>query len=154
NINPNYAKALDNRGWVFYKKRDYARALEDFNAEIKIAPSLLAYINSVNVYAVTGELDRAAADYGMAIKLDPQDARGWRNRGLIRLFKNDYRGGIADYNEALKYDPQDVRSWNNRGQAKMRLGDKKGAIADFRKALELEPGLKSAVESLKQLGAS
>jgi hypothetical protein len=36
----------------------------------------------------------------------------------------------------------------------MRTGDRQGAIADFRKALELQPGLKPAVEALKQLGAS
>jgi tetratricopeptide (TPR) repeat protein len=43
---------------------------------------VLAYINRGNVYRDIEELDRAAADYGAAIKLDPKDARGWRNRGL------------------------------------------------------------------------
>jgi tetratricopeptide (TPR) repeat protein len=84
----------------------------------------------------------------------PEDARGWRNRGLIRLFKGDHKGGIADYNKALQYDPADVFSWNNRAQARMRVGDKKGAIADLRKALELRPGLESALAVLKQLGAA
>ena len=36
----------------------------------------------------------------------------------------------------------------------MRLGDKAGAIADFRKALEISPGLRTASESLKRLGAA
>ena len=35
----------------------------------------------------------------------------------------------------------------------MRLGDKQGAIADFRKALELKPGLATAQEALRKLGA-
>jgi len=50
-------------------------------------------------------------------------------------------------------DPADVNSWNNRGQGRMRIGDREGAIADFKKALELKPGLPTAVESLKKLGA-
>jgi regulator of sirC expression with transglutaminase-like and TPR domain len=87
------------------------------------------------------------------IKLAPNDARGWRNRGLIRLFKGDNKGGIADYSKALERDPADVFSWNNRAQARIRVGDKKGAIADLRKALELRPGLDSAIAALKQLGA-
>jgi Flp pilus assembly protein TadD len=86
-------------------------------------------------------------------RIAPNDARGWRNRGLIRLFQENYKEGIADYDRALQYDPADAFSWNNRGIAKMRSGDKKGAIADFRKALELKPGLETATASLKKLGA-
>ena len=114
----------------------------------------MAYLGRGNVYRDAEQLDRAIADYAAVIKLAPNDARGWRNRGMIRLFKGDNKGGIADYNKALEYDPADVYSWNNRGQAKMRLGDKKGAIADFRKALELRPGLETAMAGLKQLGAA
>ena len=72
---------------------------------------------------------------------------------MIKLFQGDTRGGLADYDKALQYDPADAYSWNNRGQAKMRLGDKAGAIADFRKALEINPGLGTARDSLKRLGA-
>src|SRR3954454_10716736 len=53
-------------------------------------------------------LDRAAADHAEVIKLAPSDARGWRNRGLIRLFQGDNKAGIADYDKALQYDPADV----------------------------------------------
>jgi len=88
------------------------------------------------------------------IKLAPTDARGWRNRGMIRLYKGDNKGGRADYDKAVQFDPADVFSWNNRAQARMRLGDKSGAIADFRKALELRPDLCIARDSLRQLGAA
>ena len=105
-----------------------------------------------NAYRDSEQLDKAAADYSEVTKLAPEDARGWRNRGLIRFFQGNNKGGIADYDKALQYDPADVDSWNNRGQGKMRLGDKAGAIADFRKALELEPDIKSARDSLQSLG--
>ena len=100
------------------------------------------------------QLDRAAADYAEVIRLAPTDARGWRNRGMIRLYKGDNKGGLADYDKALQYDPADVFSWNNRGQARLRLGDKAGAIADFRKALELRPDLATARASLQKLGVT
>jgi len=120
---------------------------------IKLAPDLIAYIDRGNVYRDSEQLDRAAADYGEAIRLAPTDARGWRNRGMIRLYQGDNKGGLADYDKALQYDPSDVFSWNNRGQAKLRLGDKQGAIADLRKAMELKPGLQSARDALQKLGA-
>jgi len=115
---------------------------------------VLAHLGRGDVYRDANQLDRAMADYAAVIKLAPNDARGWRNRGMIRLFKGDNKGGLADYDKALEYDPSEVFSWNNRGHAKMRLGDKKGAIADFRKALELRPDLETAMAGLKQLGAT
>jgi tetratricopeptide (TPR) repeat protein len=120
---------------------------------IKLAPDLIAYIDRGNVYRDSEQFDRAAADYGEAIRVAPTDARGWRNRGMIRLYRGDNKGGLADYDKALQYDPSDVFSWNNRGQARLRLGDRQGAIADFRKALELRPGLPSAHDALQKLGA-
>jgi len=139
---------------AYHAMRDYKRAAEDYTTEIRLAPTVMAYLGRGDVYRDADQLDRAMADYAAVIKLAPNDARGWRNRGMIRLFKGDHKGGIADYNKALEYDPADAPSWNNRGQAKMRLGDKPGAIADFRKALELRPGLETAAASLKQLGAA
>ena len=136
------------------RKRDMAKALADYNVQIKLKPDLLAFIHRGNVYRDTEKLDRAAADYGEAARIAPTDARGWRNRGMIRLFQGDNKGGLADYDKALQYDPADVFSWNNRGQAKLRLGDRPGAIADFRKALELKPDLRTARESLQQLGVA
>jgi tetratricopeptide (TPR) repeat protein len=138
--------------YSLYRKRDFARAITDYNAQIALMPGVLAYINRGNAYRDTEQLDRAIADFSEVIKLAPTDARGWRNRGMLRLYKNDNKGGLADYDKALQLDPADAVSWNNRGQARMRLGDKRGAIADFKKALELEPKLRIAQQSLRELG--
>jgi Flp pilus assembly protein TadD len=88
------------------------------------------------------------------IRLAPTDARGWRNRGMVRLFLGDNKSGRADYDKAVQFDPSDALSWNNRGQAKLRLGDRQGAIDDFRKALQLQPDLASAREGLRKLGVA
>jgi len=122
--------------------------------QIRVAPDVLAYLARGNAYRASEQLDRAEADYASVIRIAPTDARGWRNRGLIRLVKGNNKSAVADYDKALQYDPADVYSWNNRALAKMRVGDKKGAIADLRKALELRPGLESALAALKQLGAA
>lgn len=150
---PKLAIAYGNRGFIYYRKRDMTHAIQDYTTEIKLSPDVLAYLNRGNAYRNSEQLDRAAADYAEVIKVAPEDARGWRNRGMIRLFQGDNKGGLADYDKALQYDPADVFSWNNRGQAKLRLGDKAGAIADFKKALELRPDLHMVRESLQQLGA-
>ena len=153
-FDPKLAIAYGNRGYLHYRGRAMAHAIADYSMQIRLAPDLIAFINRGNVYRDTEQLDLAAADYAAAIKLAPTDARGWRNRGLIRLFQGDNRGGLSDYDKALQYDPADVDSWNNRGQVKLRLGDRQGAIADFRKALELKPDLRNAREGLAKLGVT
>ena len=129
---------IDRAAWVAVEKK----------------PDVLVYINRGNVYRDTEQLKRAAADYGAAAKIAPTDARGWRNRGMIRLYQGDTKRGIADYDKALQCDPADAYSWNNRGHGKMRRGDRSGAISDFRKALEIDPNLRTAREGLQQLGAA
>ena len=107
-----------------------------------------------SVYRSMEQLDKAAADYAKVIEIAPKDARGWRNRALIKLMKDDFKGGIADYDEALKYDARDAYSWNNRAIAKRESGDKDGAIADFKKALEINPQLPTARKALSEMGAA
>ncbi|MGY4376424.1 tetratricopeptide (TPR) repeat protein [Bradyrhizobium sp. i1.3.6] len=108
---PNCVTAYANRGFVYARKHDAAHALADYSMRIKLAPDLIAYIDRGNVYRDSEQLDRAAADYGEAIRVAPTDARGWRNRGMIRLYRGDNKGGLADYDKALQYDPSDVFSW-------------------------------------------
>ena len=121
------------------RKRDMAKALADYDVQIKLKPDLLAFINRGNVYRDTEKLDRAAADYGEAARIAPTDARGWRNRGMIRLFQGDSKGGLADYDKALQCDPSDAYSWNNRGQARMRLGDLIGSHSSGRLRNTIQP---------------
>ena len=89
---PKLAIAYGNRGNLHYRKRDMGRAIEDYSAQIKLRPDVLAYINRGNAYRDSEQLDRAAADYAEVIKLAPTDARGWRNRGMIRLYQGRPQG--------------------------------------------------------------
>jgi tetratricopeptide (TPR) repeat protein len=94
-LNPASAKAFGNRGNAYFGKRDYAHAIEDYSTQIRISASTGAYLNRGDAYRESEQLDRAAGDYASVIKLAPTDARGWRNRGLIRLFKGDNKGARA-----------------------------------------------------------
>ena len=47
----------------------------------------------------------AIADYTVAIELDPQSARAYKNRGDARLFLEDYAGAIADFDVAVALNP-------------------------------------------------
>jgi serine/threonine protein kinase len=81
------------------------------------------------------------ADYNQAIKLHPDDAVAYNDRGLLKHQKlQDYQGALADYNKAIELNPNLVNAYNNRGLLKYeKLQDYQGSLADTNKAIKLDP---------------
>src|SRR5262245_7919320 len=89
-------------------------------------------------YRDKGELDRAIADLGQAIRLDPKFALAYNNRGLAWDDKGEIDRAIADYNEAIRLDPQSALPYSNRGFIAHRKGDLDRAFADYDEAIRLD----------------
>lgn len=77
--------------------------------------------------------------YNEAIKLNPQDATAYYNRGLAKYNLGNNQEAIQDYGEAIKLDSQDATAYYNRGLAKYGLSDNQGAIEDYDEAIKLNP---------------
>ena len=60
----------------------------------------------------------AILDYDEAIRLDPNDALAYYNRGYDKGELRRYAAAIADYDEAIRLDPNDAHAYFNRGYAK------------------------------------
>ncbi|WP_375513421.1 tetratricopeptide repeat protein [uncultured Nostoc sp.] len=76
-------------------------------------------------------------DYNAALKINPNHAKAYYNRGIVRSNLGDNQGAIADYNAVLKINPNYANAYYNRGNAHFNLGDKQGAIVELQKAAEL-----------------
>ena len=86
-----------------------------------------------------GNYAAAIKDYDQAIKLNPEYANAYNNRGIVKDDLGDFAAAIADYDEAIKLNPKDANAYCNRGNAKSRLGDYNAAVADFSEAIRLNP---------------
>ena len=84
-------------------------------------------------------LGEAIGLYSAAIRLDPDYAKAFFNRGNAKFDMGDKRGSIEDYDQAVHLDPSMSRALYNCANAKADLGDHIGAIADYSEAIRLEP---------------
>jgi len=58
-----------------------------------------------HVHKQQGLLDKAADDYGRALKRDPKMVEAFVNRGYVENDLQDADAAIADFNQALKFQP-------------------------------------------------
>ena len=101
-----------------------------------------------------GEYDNAIADYNEALRLDPEHAIAYHNRGLAWSQKAKYDNAIADYDNAIRLDPKYATAYENRGFALGVTGAYGKAIADYNEAIRLQPKLASNYNSLAWLMAT
>jgi predicted TPR repeat methyltransferase len=85
------------------------------------------------------DLDGAIAEYSEAIRLNPDYAAAFNNRGDVWRTKGDWDRAIADLDEAIRLDPEFAGAFFNRGNARAGQGDLDGAIADFDEGIRLDP---------------
>jgi tetratricopeptide (TPR) repeat protein len=69
-------------------------------------------------FAAKGNLDQAIADISAGIRLDPQRAYRWQERGELYTRQGKYQQAIADISEAIRMDltPRSFR-FHNRAEA-------------------------------------
>src|SRR5215470_19571508 len=88
----------------------------------------------------TGAIDPAEKIrcYTEALRLKPEFAEAYNNRGNARGDKGDLDGALADYAEAIRLKPDFTNAYNNRGVIRRDKGDLDGALADYAEAMRLK----------------
>ena len=85
------------------------------------------------------EDDKALADYGEAIRINPRYALAYNNRGNIYRANGEYDRAIADFDAALRINPKYAFAHNNLGMALFGKGELDRALASFDRAIRLDP---------------
>ena len=117
------------RGLAKEKKWDLDGAMVDYNQAISQFSQLQALNLSSNQPSPLPE----------AIKLNPNFALAYNNRGNVKSKKGDLDGAMADYNQAIKLNPKLAYPYEHRAAVKERKGDLDGAMADHNQAIQLDP---------------
>ena len=109
-LDPQYARAYNNRGIAYCRKGDYDQAIVDYDKAIKLAPQYAtAYNNRGIAYVDKGNYDQAIANLNEAIRVGSDHATTYLNRGgiyhAIGDSTGDYTKAIEDYDNAVRLCP-------------------------------------------------
>jgi lipoprotein NlpI len=138
-------RALDiayyDRGLNWNKKKEWDKAIGDFNQALKINPKYQnAYISRGDALSEVNQIDRAFADYNRAIEIDSSKAGlAYYNRGNRWRDKGDSDKSIADYSKAIELMPKYANAFAARGDIFLSKGDNNRALADYSEALNINP---------------
>jgi len=90
------------------------------------------------------DFNAAIAAFTEAIRLNPECAGAYTNRGLAYTYSGLLDRAIADLTEAIRLDPTSAIAYSDRGNAYAFKGELDKAIADHNEALRLSPHLAEA----------
>ncbi|MBR1695056.1 MAG: tetratricopeptide repeat protein, partial [Selenomonas sp.] len=143
NIKPDYPGTYINRGYTYYRLKNYQQAISDYDNAIMFKPELAGLVATYNgrgnAYQKLGNIQQAIKDYNKAIELNPKYAPAYTNRGGACYIMGNTHQAIADHSKAIELNPKLVESYYNRGITYAKLGNIKQAISDYSKAVELNP---------------
>ncbi len=125
------------------------------NATIDSSKGSIAYSNQGNASYKLGDYEGAIENFSQALRLNPNDAKAYVNRGNtyyeIAQHSGDpdrnYKGAISDFNHALRLNPQEAEAYVKRGMVRYEIAQYskepdrgyKAAISDLNAALRLNP---------------
>ena len=96
-----------------------------------------AFFSIGNILSEGGWIGDAISAYDMALRLKPDLAGAYYNRGTAKTLVCEYDAAIADFDESIRLNPEFVEAYYNRGTAKFALNQSEAAGPDFRIALKL-----------------
>lgn len=105
-----------------------------------------------SAFAAKGDIARAIAEYGEAIRVDPNWASAYLSRAFNLARKGDHRGAIADLSEVIRIAPRHAIAHQRRAFAYEKIGEYAKALADFETCQAINPIDAVAQEGIRRMG--
>ena len=114
-------------------------------AQVNAASTALDFFNQGVKRLQQGDLEAAINSFNEAIRLNPNYAQAYGNRGIAYSRLQQYDKALADYNQFIRFNPNSAVAYYNRATLYDKLGDSQKAIADYAQAIRLNPNFTQAI---------
>ena len=119
------------RGFAYYRKSDYDRAIHDFDRAIGLQPTLAtAFVKRADAYQAIRQYERAMADYEAAEELD-STFHFDRDKGFLLFYLGRMSQSAETFERYMKSNPADVRVILFHYLAEAKIGNVEGAAREL-----------------------
>ena len=124
------------RACVHVQNRDYALAVADFDAYLKVNPAVTsALLARGDAWGHLGDRGRAIKDYDEVLRLDSTSASAYSYRACEWRAMKEYDRALKDYDEAIRVNPDYVGYRLSRAVTQM-LMRRRAGLKGFRAVLD------------------
>ena len=135
------AITLNNRGSIYTNRRQFDRAITDFNIAIRLKPDFAEFhYNRGFAYRRMGEYDKAVQNFSQAIRLKPDYVWAYGNRAWARYLMGKNVEALQDVNEALSLKPGAdlaINLMDTRAHVLMALERRQEALSEFERVIQI-----------------
>jgi len=149
---PNVIDAWFMLGNEYYRRRQFARAIEQFTRALALKPDYdLVVINMANAYRALGRDREAMIGYRRFMELDPKNAQIRYEAAQILIDDGKLDEARRELTQALVLEPKLAAARNALGVLALRRGDLAGAEREIRAAIAEKPDVRLAHYNLALL---
>jgi len=151
-INPQYAQAYYNRGYIYQNSGKYRLAADDYEKAIRTGYGVQeeVFCNLGAVYGNLGKHAMALEYYERALAVNPEYAPAYYNRAVDYFALGKQIQAVHDFDRAIQINPEHAGAYYLRGKVHAILGDQALALEDMKAAARL--GFEDARKFLKTQG--
>jgi len=139
-------------GNEYYRRRQFARAIEQFKRALELKPDYdLVVINMANAYRALGRDQEAMVGYRRFMELDPKNAQIRYEAAQILIDGGKLQEAQQELMQALALEPKLAAARNALGVLALQRGDLAGAEREIRAAIAQKPDVRLAHYNLALL---
>lgn len=133
------------RGNIYYKDKDYEKALEAYSQAIDLQSDVAAfYYNRGIAYGVLKKYESGLADLNRALEIDPDHIKCLRYKAYILGEQKKYEEAAEALSKVIALDSQNKEAYLDRGIYYKRQKKYQEALEDYNMVLTLDPDNASA----------
>ena len=133
------AEYYQNLGMFFYAQKSFEKAMDCFARAISYEPENLDFIrNFAQLAKKANQTDKGIEFFNKCLELEPKDAVGWNNIGLLYEQKHDLKTAKSCYIKSLKIK-ENYEALHNLGVLHRMERNFTESIRCFKQALKFKP---------------
>jgi tetratricopeptide (TPR) repeat protein len=137
-LNPKFVPAYVGLGnALFFKKRAYGQATENFRKAAEIAPSAQIHNLFGTALRTQGHYNEAIKEYEKAIKENPNYAPAYMNLGITYYYLNKFNQNIENQKKAISLNPNYPDAYFFLAQGYERVNNPQQAVIYYKKFLDV-----------------